>query len=95
MSQAYNNSLRAQSEHHSHNPEDCFWLKITIEKLIQGGYLAEFITNNRPTRPDIRAPKQQSLGNINVVSGATSGGGDSQSGRKRHIGESRVDVAYV
>ena len=32
---------------HVHNTEDCFRLKITIEKLIERGQLAEFVTNER------------------------------------------------
>ena len=30
---------------HSHDTEDCFKLKVTIEKLIKRGHLAEFVTN--------------------------------------------------
>ena len=53
-------------------------MKIVIEKLIKGGHLAEFVTNNRLARPDVRAPEQQQpLGNINVVLGGMSGGGNS------------------
>ena len=30
---------------HEHNTEDCFRLKIVIDKLIERGHLAEFVTN--------------------------------------------------
>ena len=70
--------------------------KIVIEKLIEAGHLAEFVTNNRPARPDVRPLKlQQPLGNTNVVSGRTSGGGDSQSTRKRHARASQTDAVHV
>ena len=32
---------------HGHNTEDYFRLKITIEKLIKKGHLAEFVPNSR------------------------------------------------
>ena len=35
---------------HRHNIEDYFRLKIIIEKLIERGNLAEFVTNDRQTR---------------------------------------------
>ena len=79
---------------HGHDTEDCFKLKVAIEKLIKKGHLAEFVTNNRQTRPDVRPlEQQQPLGNINVVSGGTFGGGNSQSSRKRQARASRVNVA--
>ena len=63
---------------HDHDTEDCFKLKITIEKLIEKGHLAKFVTNNRPTRPDVRPLElQQLLGNINVILRRTSGEEDS------------------
>ena len=39
---------------HGHDTEDCFRLKMAIEMLIERGHLAEFVTNNRPARPDVR-----------------------------------------
>ena len=43
---------------HNHDTEDCFRLKIAIEKLIEAGHLAEFV-NNRPDQNDARPPEQQ------------------------------------
>ena len=69
---------------HGHDT-DCFKLKMVIEKFIEKEHIAEFVTNDRQPRQDVRPPEQQQpLGNINVVSGGTSGGRDSQSARKRH-----------
>ena len=34
--------------------KDCFRLKITIEKLIEASHLAQFVNNNRSTRPNVR-----------------------------------------
>ena len=58
--------------------EECFKLKVAIEKLIERGHLAKFVHNNQP-RLDDRPIEQPTDGNINIVSGGTSGGGDSQS----------------
>ena len=81
---------------HGHDTEDSFRLKIAIEKLIEAVHLAEFVNNNRSARPDVRPPElQQPLGNINVVSGGTSGNRDSQSARKRYVCASRSDIAHV
>ena len=41
---------------HGNDIEDCFKLKITIEKLIEAGHLAQFVNNNRSARPDVRPP---------------------------------------
>ena len=68
-----------------HDIEECFKLKIAIERLIERGYLAEFVHNNNHPRHDDRPIKQQPLDNINVVSGGMSGSEDSQLARKRHV----------
>ena len=71
-------------------------MKIAIEKLIKGGHLVEFVENNKQLRWNDQPPERQTpLGNINVVSGGTFGGGDSQSATKRYARASRADVAYV
>ena len=79
----------------NHDTEDYFRLKFAIEKLIEADHPAKFV-NNRSARPDVRPPKpQQPLGNINVVSGGTLNGGDSQLTRKRHAHASQVDITHV
>ena len=63
---------------HSHDTEDCFRLKITIEKLIKAGHLVKFVNNNRPAPQDVRLTKpQQPLNNMNVVLGGILRGRDS------------------
>ena len=42
---------------HGINTEDCFKLKIAIEKLIERGHLVEFVTNGRQSRQDVRPPE--------------------------------------
>ena len=42
---------------HGHYTDDCFRLKIAIEKLIEASHLAEFVNNNRPAQPDVRPPE--------------------------------------
>ena len=44
---------------HGHDTEDCFKLKIAIEKLIEAGHLAEFVNNNRLARSDVQPPEPQ------------------------------------
>ena len=41
---------------HGHNTEDCFRLKMAIEKLIERGHLADFVANNRQPRPAAPPP---------------------------------------
>ena len=61
-------------KNHGYNTEDCFRLKIAIEKLIKRGHLVEFVTNNRQPRQAIQPlEQQQPLMNINVVFGGMSG----------------------
>ena len=70
--------------------------KITIEKLIERGHLAEFVTNGRQLRQDVQPPEpQQPLDNINVVSGGTWEGGDSQLVHKRHTRASRAYIEHI
>ena len=35
---------------HGHNTEDCFRLKMAIEKLIERGHLVDFVANDRQPR---------------------------------------------
>ena len=42
---------------HSHDTEDYFRLKIAIEKLIEAGYLVEFVNTNTPARKNVRPPE--------------------------------------
>ena len=38
---------------HGHNIKDCFKLKVSVEKLIDKGHMAEFVTNdNQPWQYD-------------------------------------------
>ena len=81
---------------HGHDTEDCFRLKIVIEKLIGTVHLTKFVGNNRMVQTDARPPEsQQPLSNINVVSRGTSGGEDSHLARKMHAHAYRADVTYV
>ena len=81
---------------HGHNTEDCFRLKMAIEKLIERGLLANFVANDRQLIQVTQLPEhQQPLGNINIVSSGTSGGRDSQSARKKHARASRADIVHV
>ena len=53
---------------HGQNTKDCFRIKITIEKLIERGHLAELVTNDKQLRQAIQPPEQQQpFCNINVV----------------------------
>ena len=81
---------------HGHNTEDCFRLKMAIEKLIERGHLADLVANDRQPRQAVKPlEQQQALENINVVSGRTLGGGDYQSARKRYVRTSRANIGHV
>ena len=84
---------------YGHRTDDCKQLKIEIEYLIRRGYLRRFISpkiqaqnqaqNQTPTQqPPPRqttTQHQQSLGEIQVISGGFAGGGESNSARKAHL----------
>ena len=83
-------------KNYGYDTEDCVRLKIAIEKLIEASHLAKFVNNNRPPQLDVRPFElQQPFGNINVVSGGTSGDGDSQFAQKRHARASRSDITHI
>ncbi|KAK4388383.1 hypothetical protein Sango_2444900 [Sesamum angolense] len=44
---------------HGHSTEDCFHLKDEIEKLIQQGYLKEYVERNNPPREGSLRPLQE------------------------------------
>ena len=69
---------------HGHDIEDCFKLKVVIEKLIERGHLVEFVTNDNQPRLDNHPIQHQSLGNINMVLKGTSGRGDLYSALKKY-----------
>ena len=84
---------------YGHRTDDCIQLKREIEYLIQRGYLRCFISpesqahnqahNQTPTQqPPPRqttTQHQQSLGEIQVISGGLVGGGESSSAQKAHL----------
>ena len=84
---------------YGHRTDDCIQLKREIEYLIRRGYLQRFISpenqaqnqaqNQAPTQqPPPRqttTQHQQSLGEIQVISGGFTGGGESSSARKAHL----------
>ena len=86
---------------YGHRTDNCIQLRREIEYLIQRGYLRRFISpgnqaqsqaqnqNQTPTQqPPPRqttTQHQQPLGEIHVISGGFSGGGESSSARKAHL----------
>ena len=77
---------------HGHRTDDCIQLKKEIEFLIRRGHLHRYVAledrNQTPPPPPCQpAPTQhqQPLGEINVISGGFSGGGESSSARKAHL----------
>ena len=84
---------------YGHRTDNCIQLKREIEYLIWRGYLRRFISpkiqaqnqaqNQTPTQqPPPRqttTQHQQSLGEIQVISGGFAGGGESSSARKAHL----------
>ena len=84
---------------YGHRTDNCIQLKREIEYLIRRGYLRRFISlesqaqnqaqNQTPTQqPPPRqttTQHQQSLGEIQVISGGFAGGGESSSARKAHL----------
>ena len=84
---------------YGHRTDNCIQLKREIEYLIRHGYLRRFISpksqaqnqaqNQTPTQQPPPRPMpthhQQSLGEIQVISGGFAGGGESSSARKAHL----------
>ena len=86
---------------YGHRTDNCIQLRREIEYLIQRGYLRRFISpgnqaqnqaqNQNPTPTQQPPPRQtttqhqQPLGEIHVISGGFSGGGESSSTRKAHL----------
>ena len=84
---------------YGHRMDDCIQLKREIEYLIRRGYLRCFISPENqaqsqaqntgpPQQPPPRqmtTQHQQSLGEIQVISGGFAGGGESSSARKAHL----------
>ena len=77
---------------HGHRIDDCIQLKKEIEFLIRRGHLRHYVAledRNQapppPPRQSALAQHQQSLGEINVISGGFVGGGESSSARKAHL----------
>ena len=86
---------------YGHRTDDCIQLKKEIEYLIRRGYLRRFIApenqpqnqaqNQAPTQQPPPPPRQtttqhqQPLGEIHVISGGFTGGGESSSARKAYL----------
>ena len=93
-----------------HRMDDCIQLKRKIEYLIRRGYLRRFISPKNqiqsqaqnqvpPQQPPPRqmtTQHQQSLGEIQVISGGFAGGGESSSARKAHLRNIRsTEIAEI
>ena len=88
---------------YGHRTDNCIQLKREIEYLIRRGYLRRFISpksqaqnqaqNQIPTQQppprQMTTQHQQSLGEIQVISGGFAGGGESSSARKAHLRSNR------
>ena len=77
---------------HGHRTDDCIQLKKEIEFLIRRGHLRHYVApedQNRappqPPRQPAPAQHQQPLGEINVIFGGFTRGGESSSARKAHL----------
>ena len=77
---------------HGHRTDDCIQLRKEIEYLIRRGYLRRFVASegqDQPHQPPpprkITTQHQQPLGEVHVISGGFSGGGESSSSRKAHL----------
>ena len=97
---------------YGHRTDDCIQLKREIEYLIRRGYLRRFISpenqpqsqaqNQAPAQQPQPPPRQtttqhhQPLGEIHVISGGFTGGGESSSTRKAHqVNGDRRDTSGV
>ena len=77
---------------YGHRTDDCIQLRKEIEYLIRRRYLCHFIApEGQDQGQQLQPPRQtatqhqQPLGEIHVISGAFSGGGESSSARKAHL----------
>ena len=77
---------------HGHQTDDCIQLKKEIEFLIRRGHLRRYVAPEDPNQappPPPRQPApaqhQQPLGEINVIFGAFTGGGESSSAKKARL----------
>ena len=77
---------------HDHRTDDCIQLRKEIKYLIRQGHLRRYVApkdrNQAPPLPPHQpspAQHQQPLGEINVISGGFTGGGESSSARKAHL----------
>ena len=93
---------------YGHRTDNCIQLRREIEYLIQRGYLQRFISPGNQAQNQNQAPTQQPphrqattqhqqpLGEIHVISGGFSGGGESSSARKAHLRSIRsVDMEEI
>ena len=95
---------------YGHRTDDCIQLKREIEYLIRRGYLRRFISSENqhrnqaqnqapPQQPPSRqttTQHQQSLGEIQVISGGFVGEGESGSARKAHLSSIKsTEIAEV
>ena len=77
---------------HEHRTDDCIQLRKEIKYLIRWGYLRHYISSEGqdqaqppPPRQPTLTQHQQPLGEIYVISGGFTGGGESSSTRKDHL----------
>ncbi|MCI44464.1 hypothetical protein A2U01_0065703, partial [Trifolium medium] len=84
-----------------HDTEDCYRLRAIIEKLIKGGHLKRYLErrshrNESSSRQrSLKSPRKQNSDKdkgkettshvINTISGGFSGGGESNSARKKYV----------
>ncbi|XP_059630073.1 uncharacterized protein LOC132273054 [Cornus florida] len=87
---------------HGHITEDCIDLKDQIENLIRRGHLRRFMagddrrgTNPAQGRWDNHPPEQQPVGEIRVISGGYTGGGETATARKTYTKRARAEVNEV
>ncbi|XP_058215768.1 uncharacterized protein LOC131326877 [Rhododendron vialii] len=86
---------------HGHNIDDCINLKQQIEDLIQKGRLQRFVTKKHQKQPkkedaskerrDGDTPRSGPIGEIKVIHGGFSGGGESSHARKAHLRKLRTE----
>ncbi|XP_057975351.1 uncharacterized protein LOC131162768 [Malania oleifera] len=74
-----------------HDTEEYIQLKKEIETLIRKGYLSKFIKKEDPQRepleqrrPSVQEKEEQVIGEIGVIFGGSTSGGDSGGARKRY-----------